>query len=408
MTETIIKKTLLFLYDYPLLNSHIMSLESDYYKVLIVQNNKVNTGLKELTQIYDQVLYVNNIYNYEMVYEMAKEIHKNHGIYRIVSIYEKTVEIAGKLRERFNIPGINGEISNLMRNKFEMKQYLNSKGVKVTNFKKISKGLYHNQLKFPLVIKPISGAATNFTYTINNNEELKEKLDRFSNNDFVAEEYVKGDEYHVDLIIQNGKIVMNSVGKYRYNVLSTIEEAKPLCSIVYPPNSIESDKLLLSLVKENEKIVRLLNVDNCICHSEFFVTDNSDIYFSEIAARMGGGPLIYPNIEHIYGINLLKATIDLEIGKKIERNFSLNLKNYSGFITFKSKKGIVQKIPDENDFNDFNNIIKVSIDKKVGDTISNVTDSSIRCGYIILYNKDIITLEQELIEAFNRFKLEVD
>ncbi|HBM3607281.1 TPA: ATP-grasp domain-containing protein, partial [Listeria innocua] len=72
-------------------------------------------------------------------------------------------------------------------------------------------------LKFPFIIKPIKGAASLGVRLIDDNEQLNDQIKKIallnklvlndSGNEFMVEEYIAGEEYSVDLLWLNGKVI---------------------------------------------------------------------------------------------------------------------------------------------------------------------------------------------------------
>lgn len=402
-------KTLLFLYDYPDINEAIVEKCEAFYKILIAQEGKIRTK-GDLTTIYDEIIITEDIYSYENVKGIVNDILKKHEIYRIITSYEKTVEIAGKLRSELEIKGLKERQSLLVRNKYEMKRYLQKQGICVANVQKVRneqdfKSVNINRKK-TYVIKPISGAATYLTFRVNKLSEIESLVKNNSSTEFIIEEFIDGEEYHIDTLIQNGKVILKSVGKYLNNILTCINEKKSIGSILFPPNKIK-DSILEEMCDVDNNIIELLGLDNVVCHSEFFITKDNKVVFSEMAARIGGGSLIVPNIERIYGINIFSALIDLELNREINL-FKMNSSKFSGFITFESKAGKVSRISKEEDFKNVEGVFKINIAKKIGDNLIDPINSAVRSGFICIEDKEFDSLFKKLEGCVDRFVIEVN
>ncbi|WP_313187095.1 ATP-grasp domain-containing protein [Lacrimispora sp.] len=401
-------KTIIFLYDYSYLNESIEKKCNEYYKILIVQKNKFKDS-ETKRKIFDEIIIVDDIFSLEGMSQVMSDISMKHDIYRIITSYENTIEVAGYLRSRFHIPGIDYETSILVRDKYKMKALLKDNNIVTAAFDYISDidsaKLFIHSHGYPVIVKPVNGAATKATYKINNEEELK----RFHTNNFASkyliEKYISGKEYHVDAVVQDGIVMIQSVASYLNNMLDCIEGKNKIGSIAYPGKYLKKG-IVADMLKINQKVIQSIGIKNSVCHSEFFVTPYGDIIFSEIAARIGGGPLISPLVENTQGVNLYDAVIDVELENKIIISESIS-NDFIGFICFNSENGEIKAISNKKDFAEMEGLVLVQIDKKVGDTIQDITNTTIRCGHIILKDSDFSSLENKLIYAFDKFFVEV-
>jgi len=162
---------------------------------------------------------------------------------------------------------------------------------------------------------------------------------------------------------------------------------------------------LLKKIKEfNKKVVKSFNCENTITHLEVFIDKDGEVIFSELAARIGGGPVIGNNIKSIYNVNIYESFVDLEINKiKVDSDeFS---QCYAGCITFPYKNGEILEISKEDDFKDISGIVEVKIFNKVGDILGDKDDTSKRTGYIIINDTNLSSLKQKLSDANKNFLL---
>lgn len=226
----------------------------------------------------------------------------------------------------------------------------------------------------------------------------------FRHKTFLAESFVEGEEYHCDSVVVNGKVVFSSVAKYLNNCLSTIDFKAPSGSIFYPA-TCDNDAIISRVKSLNEAAVKALNIQNAVCHMETFVDKQGYATFGEITPRIGGSPHMPECIKNIYGVDLHKAFVDLEI-----HNYKSQIKPkplFTGWISFPSKQGIVTEISNEADFFDVEGVVKVKIYDKIGDKISRRKNTTIRSGYIIMEDPDHDQLLKKLYAAYNSFQLKV-
>lgn len=395
------RKALLFLYDYPLMNDAVRVYKEKFECILVLQRDEINSDVDELKKNYSKCVFVDSLINYDNLRYEIEQLMEEYDVYRIITVYEPMVEIAGRLRSDFHIPGLSYEQAILVRNKFEMKKFLSKQGIRCANVEKVNSNkdydYFFNKNGFPIIFKPIDGAATGRTHTVYSKNQLIEIITKYDQGDYIIEEFIDGEEYHVDAIIQDNKVVLNSVGKYSDNVLNCIEGDSKVGSVIFSKNT--QSELIDKLKNTHIEVIKLLNLNNCICHSEFFVTKSGEIIFSEIAARIGGGKLIGPAIKYIYGIDVFQAAIDLEIGEKISKTLD-HPDDFCGFTTFDitNINGKIVRIATSDDFK-IKDIIELKIINKVGDLAHKAVNSAQRLGYIIFSGKSFRDIVQKIDSA---------
>lgn len=405
-------KTLIFLYDYPSLNEAIRLLVDHHNCILIAQKGQVTSTRKELEETFNQIIEMDDLFNPNSVYEVVKELSQTNEISKIITTYEPAVEVAGYVREKFGITGLSLEQSELVRDKYKMKTFLKKFDIRSANICKVNnekeKIAFLEQNNFPLIMKPFDGAATAKTFTVNNFEDIDSIKMNYPEVSFVLEEFVHGEEYHLDAIVQDGKVILNSVGKYLDNIIDCIEGGATVGSVIYPA-SHKFSKNLKEMLEMNLRVIDFLGLENCICHTEFFITPYGEVIFSEIAARIGGGKLIGPAIQHIYGINLFEALIAVELGKNIPIN-KKNDHDFCGFVTFDTTKenvGTVTKIASEKDFHTIDGLIANKILYSIGDEVKKAENSAERTGYIIISGKSEKDVRKKISQSREIYHLEV-
>ncbi|OIQ74801.1 D-alanine--D-alanine ligase [mine drainage metagenome] len=142
-------------------------------------------------------------------------------------------------------------------------------------------------LGWPVVIKPIHGMGTVDTWVVDSARQAAELLCGVSSDTtIVVEEYIDGDEYHVDAVWVDSKPVDFGIGRY----------AIPRIQITDPGHLNGSAHLREAEHRELYDALRPLSIavnaamgiTSGITHAEFFHTPDGRWIFSEIATRPGG------------------------------------------------------------------------------------------------------------------------
>ncbi|MGE4588892.1 MAG: ATP-grasp domain-containing protein, partial [Acidaminococcaceae bacterium] len=369
------------------------------------------TDRQELKTVFDEFIEVADIHNDSEVDRVVAGIVSQRKIKAIYGSYESAIEIAGRLRSKFNIPGMTEEETLKVRNKALMKTVMKQNGIATADFTIVN--TLSDRLRLlakldkPMVVKPINGAATKHTYKIDGFQDLFKATTLkalFRHKTILAESFIDGEEYHCDSIVVNGKIIFSSVSKYFCNCLNALNSESPWGSICYPA-SYDSDDVISSIKNLNERAVKALNIQNSVCHLEAFVDKQSNVTFGEIAARIGGSPMIPEAVKNTYGVDLHKAFVDLEMHNY---NHHYDPKPIlTGWTSFPSRRGTVTKISSEADYANVEGLVKVKILNKIGDRLNIRKNTSIRTGYIVMEDTDYEQLIKKLADACSRFQLEV-
>ncbi|MGE4588893.1 MAG: ATP-grasp domain-containing protein [Acidaminococcaceae bacterium] len=402
-------KVLVFLSAFPYINEFLTEY-TEYYKVLIAdKKSKLNQA--ELEHYYDEVFIIDDIQRKEDVEKIFIKIMETKEIKAVYTTYEPVVEVAGYLRERFNIPGMNYSEALKVRNKHLMKKTAVENGIATAKFSLVKslKELcaFIKEAGYPIVIKPVSGCATSYTFKISSfgsffNVNVIKMLCRHK--EFLAEKFIDGHEYHCNSIIVNGEIVFSSVGKNLYNNMETVLDSKPKGSIAFPAYC-DNDRPIRDIKSFNERLVNCYGIRDGISHAEVFVDSRGVIYLGEIAARIGGVP-IGDCIKNTSGVDINKAYIDAPID-----NFQAGSINerpvFTGYLTFPSKAGELVTISDESDFSHLDGIKEIKVLNKPGDRLMRQKNTAVRTGYIIIEDESYDRLKEKLLDAFQSFRLTV-
>lgn len=131
----------------------------------------------------------------------------------------------------------------------------------------------------------------------------------------------------------------------------------------------EIDTYIYSCVCE---VISALQLNNCVFHLEFKLTEDSKFYFIEIGARPAGG-FICDLIYHSLNYNLYDILIDISIGKTV------NIPSKVQKIRFSGVRFFLDEIPKLNWISN-NNILNLnaSISKNTKIINSNID----RTGYV--------------------------
>jgi formate-dependent phosphoribosylglycinamide formyltransferase (GAR transformylase) len=214
-----------------------------------------------------------------------------HTIDRVVCMWEPGVVLAARLREALGVPGMRVAQAETFRNKDLMKQVVTAAGIRTARHAsaKTLAGVREaaEQIGFPIIVKPISGAGSMDTIRAGSMAELNAALSQVQSYDEVnVEEFIEGEEYTYDTICVDGKILYENVCYYRPNplVARTVEWISPQ-TIALRDHSAPH---VAAGIQLGHDVLKAMNFGTGFTHMEWFLTPKGEVIFGEIAARPPG------------------------------------------------------------------------------------------------------------------------
>lgn len=306
---------------------------------------------------------INEYSNYEYadsVERDAFDLHERIGVTAVVALSEWDQIRAGRLRERFGLSGTKEDVALRYRDKYEMKKWLKSAGVTVTEFVSVNNTLelvnFIDKVGYPVVVKPRLLADSSGVNILGNTADLQ----KFVVTGFgtcmeeqyllIAEKMVNiRHEYHIDGIIVDGKIRLNWPSMYIGEQVGQIGSPLSAGALLTPdhPQRIALQNLI------EQTLIALPKLENSTFHAEAFENEHGELLLNEIGARTGGNR-INDEIKAAFGLWLNKewardmANLPCEI--KDSQTVESLPKVLAGYVMFRPKPGRLLSIPQECPF----------------------------------------------------------
>lgn len=274
----------------------------------------------------------------------ALHIDKQKRITKVLNFSESGVLIAYQIKKRLNLFENQNYDGQVFRNKIAMKDCAAKSNIILPKYQKInSENDIHNFLNvqgYPVVIKPIDGIGSVNTFLLKNDNELNEIKDKIIYSSYVIEEYIEGDVYHIDGLIDNGEIKCIIPSKYGVKCIEYTK--KSICS----SQLNEQEQYYNELVLYTKKIVASFPFElTSTFHLEVFIKPNGEIVFCEVGARTGGAFVNNASALKLIDLNqsLFRASIGLP--------YALTPSNkVYGWVQCNPKIGIVEETLEEIPF----------------------------------------------------------
>ena len=208
-------------------------------------------------------------------------------------------------------------------NKGFMKQIMFENNIPTTKYVYLESGeeLLDFDLKYPVMVKPADSCAASGVKKANNETELNEFLLNAKNvsrtGRTVVEEFFSGVEVSAYCFVQDytANVVMISE---RLSVIEGEKQVLKCYATITPPNISKTAKQKIQ--KAASDIAKAFDLNNTPLHVQAIV-DGDSISIIEFAPRVGGG-ISYRTIKDNTGFDIISATIDSYLEKKVNLEYS--------------------------------------------------------------------------------------
>jgi carbamoylphosphate synthase large subunit len=246
--------------------------------------------LKGWLHDYAQVPSVTDV---EAMTRQVRQTQDKLWVDRIEATIEAHTLPAAQVREACTIPGTSVRTAWLCRDKPSMKQVLREAGVPTaasTAAGSAAEALaFAEQVGFPLILKPRSGAGAADTMRAENPAGLEHALGIFGGQgveSIAVEEFVEGHEGFYDTITINGHVALDFVSHYYPNVLEAMR-TRWISPQFISTNRIDTAPEYAELREMGRRVNAALGIETSATHMEWFFGPKG-LKFSEIGCRPPG------------------------------------------------------------------------------------------------------------------------
>ena len=265
----------------------------------------------------DELFYMPDLSKRREVINAVSYLARSRSIDSIFPLDDFDGEMAAALREHLRMPGLGETAIRFFRDKLAMRMQARAGGIAVPDFVGIIN--YDRIREFmaavppPWVLKPRGSAGAMGIKQIASAEELWRWLDKLGDeqSDFLLEQFVPGDVFHVDSIVSERSIVFNAAHQYGRPPLAVSHGGGVFTS----RTMVRDDPLTQSILDLNRQVIGSLGMVRGINHIEFIRAHaDGKLYFLEAAARVGGAN-IADMVECATGVNLWHEWVRIELAQ---------------------------------------------------------------------------------------------
>ena len=266
---------------------------------------------------------------------------RTREIDRIIPLDDFDVEVAASLREHLRSPGMGDTTARFFRDKLAMRVQARDEGVPVPDFVHVLNydqiNEFLNRVPGPWVLKPRSQAGSIGIKKCHNSQEVWDHINRFGDeqSEHLIERYVPGHVYHVDSVVFDDKVLFALPARYQTPPFDVWNGGGVFGSRTVDPK----DPVYDGLMKINEEVIAAMRLRRGVTHAEFIEGQDGQLYFLEMAARVGGAH-IDKLVEAASGINPWREWPRLELAYLQGKKYKLPkvLKKQAGLAICLSKE----------------------------------------------------------------------
>ena len=300
----------------------------------------------------DEMFYMPDLTKPREVINAVSYLARSRTIDRIFPLDDFDGEVAAALREHLRMPGLGETAIRFFRDKLAMRMQARACGIDVPDFVGIIN--YDRIRDFmarvapPWVLKPRGSAGAMGIKQIATAEELWRWLDQLGDeqSDFLLEQFVPGDVFHVDSIVAECEIVFNVAHQYGRPPLAVSHGG----GVFTTRTMRRDDPQTHAILDLNRQVIAALGMVRGVNHIEYIRAQaDGKLYFLEAAARVGGAN-IADMVEAASGINLWHEWVCTELANLRGEKYRLPAlrEGYAGVLQCLAQ----QEHPDLTAYND--------------------------------------------------------
>ncbi|HEY6803989.1 MAG TPA: ATP-grasp domain-containing protein [Pyrinomonadaceae bacterium] len=287
--------------------------------VLVTKESKLKEDWPR--DILDDLIAVPNDAGPALFIDLIAFLSRRMKVDRIIALEEFDVVTAALMREHLCLPGLSNSEAKIFRDKLSMAVRAEKGGITVPEFVPLINPddirSYMETVPGPWVIKPRSDVSAIGIRKVEQPDEVWQAIDEMNEREnlrerasyYVLARFVAGEVFHVDSIVDGGKVIFSGVNKYGRPPMQVAHQGGSYVSRTLKRGSTD-EKVL---TETNKKLIKALGLQRGATHAEFIKSDaDGKFYFLEIAARVGGA-YIADVLEAASGVNLWREWARIEI-----------------------------------------------------------------------------------------------
>lgn len=374
------------------------------HQALVVNPDPNAPGMKKA-----DICLISDIFDKERVVEFGRDQKVDAVMSDECDIAMNMVAELGKV---FNVPAMDEETAALFTDKFLMREFSKRHGLKYPEYKfckTVDDAIaLQKEINKPIIIKPLDSNASHGVFKCSNENEIREHFAEsmsFSRveKSVIAERFIVGTEFTIDGVkTPNAHYTMAISEKKHFAHNESI--ANELLFSHYNPN-FDYDKLRAT----NDAFVMKSNLQFGFTHAEYKFEDG-EFYLIEIAARGGGNMISSCITQYMTGYDTYRYLVECATGNVHDEDFFLRpeYKERAAVLKFFETPGGGGKVTQIKGIDYLDNepdIKHYKLNFKIGDTIENALNDSVRIGFYIVCSENMQKLREVMDNVQRNFQI---
>jgi biotin carboxylase len=315
--------------------------------------------------------------------------HRDLNPAAVISLSEYGTAFAARLAERYGLPGATFGAAQILRDKALLRRVSRSAGIRNPESATVESAA--DVLAFlrantgPIVLKPANRQASVGTQVIHDPAEVQSAWancvvqdegvfvpDRQMELRMLAESYVRGTEYSVEMLVRDGEnLFANVTAKQLYPGPRPVEMAHIVPADITP-------ELTALLGEQTLEVVRAIGFQYGIVHCEWIVADGLP-YLVECAGRLAGDGII-ELIENAYPVELKRHYVEVMKGEPLSAELPTHAKGGAATRFLAIEPGIVADVRGVEDAEQAEGMMWCDVSIEPGDRFGGLRSSWDRVG----------------------------
>jgi biotin carboxylase len=292
-------------------------------------------------------------------------------VHRVVGLDEFDVLTAARAREHLLLGGMTSSHALRFRDKLTMRNIASKAGIPCPEFSGIFNpdviNEYMDRVPGPWIVKPRNEVSAFGIRKCETREDVWQSLTdldarntwRDHPSQFLVEKFIVGSVFHVDSVVEGGKVVTAGVSQYGKPPFEVSHYGGVFTTSIVPYRS----KVRKELEKLNIQLLEAFKYERGVSHAEFLQSaEDGKFYLLEVACRVGGA-YIANVLEHACNFNLWREWARIETATEEKPYKAPKLrKDFAGVALALAN----QDKPDTSHYTDEEIVYRVTKPKHVG------------------------------------------
>lgn len=332
----------------------------------------------------------------------AAKRHKVDGVMTLAT--DMPMRTVAAVAKECGLVGVTEETAIKATDKSVMREALKTAGVPIPYYFRVtSKEEFEaavGKIKGPFMVKPADSSGSRGILKVEDRTDIESAYKyskKFSRNGIVVvEECMIGPEVSVETLGIDGEVhVIQITDKITTGAPHFVEMGH-----TQPTRLDCADEIIRVAIAANKAV----GIENGPSHTEIIVTKDGP-KIVEIGARLGGDCITTHLVPLSTGVNMVEACIRIALGEKPD--IAPSLHNGSAIRYFKQHAGVVKSIEEKEAAEAMPGVKQVSIVHGIGETITDITDSGSRMGFVVAQGTDADDAERKCEAALDKIKVEI-